>query len=135
LAAPPVVTPITPVNGAIGVPKDTAIIFTVIDVGSGVVLSATMVWVSGVPVFDGTNFLVGWEQSAYVSITDGYQFELIPDRSRYARANEETGVRVVSEDGNSNAVNAHWSFTAVSNLGIATYRYLLGAIRDLDERG
>lgn len=133
-STPPTITPITPVDGETGVAKDTAIIFTVIDTESGVVFSSIQVWVRGVLAFDGTNFLAGWKQSAAVAITDGYQFELIADRSRYARSNTETGIRVVAEDVATNAANENWAFAATSNLGsMASYRFILGSIRDLDE--
>lgn len=131
--AAPVITPISPLAGATEVIKNASIFFSVVDTVTGVALTETRVWMRGFLVYDGVRFTEGWRQSVVSSITDGYLFNLVPDRFEYARANVEHKVGVNAEDTSSNPSNETWIFTATSELGLGTYRFILGSIRDKDE--
>jgi hypothetical protein len=131
--AAPVITPIDPTSGSVGVAKDTPIVFTVVDTVSGVEPTSIQAWIRGLIAYDGVTFSDGWKSSIIESITDGYQVQLVPDRFMYARGNEETGVRVRAEDVLTNATNERWYFAASNNIAMSTYRFILGSIRDLDE--
>lgn len=130
---PPVITPESPLPGAIGVVKSAPIIFTIVDPDSGVNPSTVRVLIRGDLTYDGVHFFDGWKSSTVEGITDGYRITLIPDRIQYARANEEHIVGVTAEDIDLNKAAESWVFTAVSDFSLTTYRFILGSIRNKDE--
>jgi len=134
---PPIITFVSPGDGAVEVSKSAPVVLSFAD-DSGVNLQSILAYIRGGLVYNSVTgeFGAGWEGSSYVSSSSGYVFRLVPDIFNRWRDNEIVSVSASCEDIGGKPAVGRWHFgAAASPLGLSIYRMIVQGVRSRDERG
>ena len=132
----PIITPVSPTNGATDVDRDAPIIFDITSPYSFDVAASTF-YVGGSRVYYGAanSFDGDWAGSSFATITNGSRVTLVPNIFAKYDLGEIVTVRVVTSTDLGCEADVQWSFTVTfdSAFRLRIYHMLLGSVRRMSE--